>query len=81
MACTVRAATPASIAAASDEVTVLASGTAVRLRLLGRGERDLVDVDGHRHVALVAEVEGECAGIARFVAVPISRAWPRSQCP
>jgi hypothetical protein len=28
MACTVRAATPASIAAAADEVTVLAGGTA-----------------------------------------------------
>jgi GNAT superfamily N-acetyltransferase len=77
-------------------------GTEVRLRPLGRGERDLVagffaglsdesrrrrflqpmprlpaamlrhlvDVDGRRHVALVAEVDGECAGIARFVALP-----------
>ena len=77
-------------------------GTEVRLRPLGRGERDLVagffaglsddsrrrrflqpmprlsetmlrhlvDVDGRRHVAMVAEVDGECAGIARWVAMP-----------
>jgi GNAT superfamily N-acetyltransferase len=31
--------------------------------MLGR----LVDVDGHRHVAMVATVDGECAGIARYV--------------
>jgi ribosomal protein S18 acetylase RimI-like enzyme len=77
-------------------------GTEVRLRPLGRGERDLVaaffaglsedsrrrrflqpmprlseamlrhlvDVDGRRHAAVVAEVGGECAGIARFIALP-----------
>jgi GNAT superfamily N-acetyltransferase len=77
-------------------------GTEVRLRPLGRGERDLVagffaglsaesrrrrflqpmprlseamlrhlvDVDGRRHAAVVAEVGGECAGIARWVAIP-----------
>ena len=77
-------------------------GTEVRLRPLGRGERDLVagffaglsedsrrrrflqptprlseamlrhlvDVDGRRHAAIVAEVGGECAGIARFIALP-----------
>ena len=33
---------PASIAATAEETTVLADGTAVRLRPLGRGERDLV---------------------------------------
>jgi GNAT superfamily N-acetyltransferase len=32
--------------------------------------RHLTDVDGRRHVALVAEVGGEVAGIARFVALP-----------
>ena len=32
--------------------------------------RLLVDVDGHRHVAVVAEAGGETAGIARFVALP-----------
>jgi GNAT superfamily N-acetyltransferase len=32
--------------------------------------RHLVDVGGRRHVALVAEVGGEVAGIARFVALP-----------
>ena len=32
--------------------------------------RLLVEVDGCRHVALVAEVGGETAGIARFVALP-----------
>jgi GNAT superfamily N-acetyltransferase len=32
--------------------------------------RHLVDVDGRRHLALVAEVGGECAGIARFIALP-----------
>jgi GNAT superfamily N-acetyltransferase len=32
--------------------------------------RHLVDVDGRRHAAVVAEVGGECAGIARFVALP-----------
>ena len=32
--------------------------------------RHLVDVDGRRHVALVAEAGGEVAGIARFVALP-----------
>jgi GNAT superfamily N-acetyltransferase len=84
------------------QVTVLTDGTTVRLRPLGRGERDLVadffaglsaqsrrrrflqemprlpepmlrylvDVDGHRHVALVAQVDGQTAGIARFVALP-----------
>jgi GNAT superfamily N-acetyltransferase len=31
--------------------------------------RHLVEVDGRRHVALVAEVGGETAGIARFVAL------------
>jgi GNAT superfamily N-acetyltransferase len=77
-------------------------GTEVRLRPLGRGERDLVagffaglsedsrrrrflqpmprlseamlrhlvDVDGRRHAAVVAEVGGECAGIARWIALP-----------
>jgi GNAT superfamily N-acetyltransferase len=77
-------------------------GTEVRLRPLGRGERDLVagffaglsedsrrrrflqpmprlseamlrylvDVDGRRHAAVVAEVGGECVGIARWIAVP-----------
>jgi acetyltransferase len=30
----------------------------------------LVDVDGHSHVAIVAEAGGETAGIARFVALP-----------
>jgi GNAT superfamily N-acetyltransferase len=77
-------------------------GTEVRLRPLGRDERDLVagffaglseesrhrrflqpmprlsaamlrhlvDVDGRRHAAMVAEVDGECAGIARWVALP-----------
>jgi GNAT superfamily N-acetyltransferase len=29
----------------------------------------LVEVDGRRHVAMVAEVDGECAGIARFIAL------------
>jgi GNAT superfamily N-acetyltransferase len=32
--------------------------------------RHLVDVDGRRHLALVAEVDGECAGIARWVVLP-----------
>jgi len=86
----------------SGQVTILADGTTVRLRLLSRGDRDLVagffaglsaqsrrrrflqamprlpepllrylvDVDGHRHVALVAQVDGQTAGIARFVALP-----------
>jgi GNAT superfamily N-acetyltransferase len=77
-------------------------GTEVRLRPLGRGERELVagffaglseesrrrrflqpmprlseamlrhlvDVDGRRHAAVVAEVGGECAGIARWIALP-----------
>ncbi len=31
--------------------------------MLGR----LVDVDGHRHVAMVATVDGDCAGIASYV--------------
>jgi len=76
-------------------------GTEVRLRPLGRDERELVagffgglsdgsrrrrflqpmprlsaamlrhlvDVDSRRHVAVVAEVHGACAGIARFVAL------------
>jgi GNAT superfamily N-acetyltransferase len=30
----------------------------------------LVDVDGHRHVAVVATVDSECAGIARYMALP-----------
>jgi GNAT superfamily N-acetyltransferase len=30
----------------------------------------LVDVEGHRHVAVVATVDGECAGIARYIALP-----------
>jgi ribosomal protein S18 acetylase RimI-like enzyme len=30
----------------------------------------LVDVDGCRHVAVVAIVEGECVGIARYIALP-----------
>jgi ketosteroid isomerase-like protein len=29
--------------------------------------RRLMDVDGRRHVAIVATVQGECAGIARYV--------------
>jgi GNAT superfamily N-acetyltransferase len=33
--------------------------------MLGR----LVDVDGRRHVAMVATVDGECAGIARYIAL------------
>jgi GNAT superfamily N-acetyltransferase len=32
--------------------------------------RHLVDVDGRRHAAVVAEVGGECAGIARWIALP-----------
>jgi GNAT superfamily N-acetyltransferase len=32
--------------------------------------RRLIDVDGHSHVAVVAEAGGEIAGIARFVALP-----------
>lgn len=32
--------------------------------------RRLVEVDGRRHVAVVAEVDGACAGIGRFVALP-----------
>ena len=32
--------------------------------------RRLAAVDGRRHVALVAEVDGETAGIARFVVLP-----------
>jgi GNAT superfamily N-acetyltransferase len=32
--------------------------------------RRLVEVDGRRHVAVVAEVDGDCAGIGRFVALP-----------
>jgi GNAT superfamily N-acetyltransferase len=32
--------------------------------------RHLVDVDGRRHVALVAEAGGEVAGIARFIGLP-----------
>jgi GNAT superfamily N-acetyltransferase len=32
--------------------------------------RHLADVDGRRHVAMVAEVDGGCAGIARFVVLP-----------
>jgi GNAT superfamily N-acetyltransferase len=32
--------------------------------------RHLVDVDVGRHVAMVAEVDGDCAGIARWVALP-----------
>jgi GNAT superfamily N-acetyltransferase len=31
--------------------------------------RRLVDVDGRRHVAMVATVDGECAGIARWIAL------------
>jgi GNAT superfamily N-acetyltransferase len=30
----------------------------------------LVDVDGHHHVAVVATVDDECAGIARYIALP-----------
>jgi GNAT superfamily N-acetyltransferase len=30
----------------------------------------LVAVDGHQHVAVVATVDGECAGIARYIALP-----------
>jgi GNAT superfamily N-acetyltransferase len=30
----------------------------------------LVAVDGHRHVAVVATVDGDCAGIARYIALP-----------
>jgi GNAT superfamily N-acetyltransferase len=76
-------------------------GTAVQLRPLRRGERELVarffaglsaesrrrrflqpmprppeamlgrlvDVDGHRHVAMVATVDGGCAGMARYMAL------------
>jgi GNAT superfamily N-acetyltransferase len=29
--------------------------------------RRLVDVDGHRHLAVVATVDGQCAGIARWI--------------
>jgi GNAT superfamily N-acetyltransferase len=39
-------------------------------RLPERMLQYLVDVDGHRHVALVAQVDGQTAGIARFVALP-----------
>jgi len=31
--------------------------------------RRLVDVDGHRHVAMVATMDGDCAGIARYMAL------------
>jgi ribosomal protein S18 acetylase RimI-like enzyme len=31
--------------------------------MLGR----LVDVDGHRHLAMVATIDGSCAGIARYM--------------
>ena len=31
--------------------------------------RRLVDVDGRRHVAMVAEVDGQCVGIARYLAL------------
>jgi len=31
--------------------------------------RRLLDVDGRRHVAMVATVDGECAGIARYLAL------------
>lgn len=31
--------------------------------------RRLVDVDGRRHVAMVATVDGECVGIARWIAL------------
>ena len=90
----VTATIPAATALARD-------GTEVRLRPLGRGERDLVAgffaglsddsrrrrflqpmprlpeamlrrlvaVDGRRHVAVVAEVDGQCAGIARWIAL------------
>ena len=34
--------------------------------MLGR----LADVDGHRHLAMVAVVDGHCAGIARWIALP-----------
>jgi GNAT superfamily N-acetyltransferase len=39
-------------------------------RLPGAYLRHLVDVDGCRHVAVVAIVEGECVGIARYIALP-----------
>jgi GNAT superfamily N-acetyltransferase len=39
-------------------------------RLSETALRRLVEVDGRRHVAMVAEVDGECAGIARYVALP-----------
>jgi GNAT superfamily N-acetyltransferase len=32
--------------------------------------RRLVEVDGHHHVAVVAEVDGRCVGIARWIALP-----------
>ena len=32
--------------------------------------RQLVDVDGCRHVAVVAIVDGECVGMARYIALP-----------
>jgi ribosomal protein S18 acetylase RimI-like enzyme len=31
--------------------------------------RRLVDVDGHRHVAMVATIDGDCAGIGRYMAL------------
>jgi GNAT superfamily N-acetyltransferase len=31
--------------------------------------RRLVEVDGRRHVAVVAEVDGQCVGIARYLAL------------
>jgi GNAT superfamily N-acetyltransferase len=39
-------------------------------RLPGAYLRQLVDVDGCRHVAVVAIVEGECVGIAYYIARP-----------
>lgn len=83
-----------------DRITAR-DGTAVHLRRLGRGERELVarffaglsaesrrrrflqpmprlpeamlrrlvDVDGRHHVAMIATVDGECVGVASYVAL------------
>lgn len=99
-----------AVQAAAGQFTALAAdGTAVRLRLLRRGEHDLVaaffaglsaesrrrrflqamprlpqrllrhlaDVDGRRHVAVVAEAGDQTAGIAASWPCPMSRARPR----
>jgi len=85
----------------TGDLVTARDGTAVQLRPLRRGERDLVarffaglsaesrrrcfssslprlpeamlrrlvDVDGHRHLGMVATVDGDCAGIARYLAL------------